>query len=246
MHCLELARRGIVGTRKVFLGPRGFLATHYPLKNDAAKLTDGLGERWEWLASGTKACACCLGSHASITGALDLMKEHDIAADLIERIDCEMHPTSVALVAEPHELKWNPKSRTEAQFSHPFSLATAILRRRLMPADCTHEQRTRGDVRELMDRISVRTGSKDTGPFSATVHLATKDGRRYSRAVADAYGSPENPLGWDGEIEKFRACSALSARPLAAADVDSVIDMCRELEAVDDVTQLTRLLSCGT
>ena len=159
VHSLALARRGIVGTRQVFLGPRGFLATQYPLKNDPARLVAGLGTHWEWLDTFTKAYACCYGSHAAITGTLNLLKRHAIAVDEIERIECGMHPTAISLVAEPREQKWNPTTGTEAQFSHPFCLASVVIKGQLLPPDYLPEEMARKDIRELMRRIQVHARS---------------------------------------------------------------------------------------
>jgi len=242
VHSLALARRGIVGTRQVFLGGRGFLATQYPLKNDPARLLTGLGTQWEWLDTFTKAYACCYGSHAAITGTLNLLRQHKIEIDAIERIECGMHPTSLGLVAEPRERKWHPATATEAQFSHPFCLASAVIKGQLLPPDYAPEERARKDIRDLMDRITVHARPEDSGTFAATVNVVTKGGASYEQTIDQPYGSRGNPLGWDGEIDKFRTCCGLAARSIPARSIDAAIEMCRRLEELDDVAPLMRLL----
>jgi len=243
IHCLALARRGIIGTKNVFLGPRGYLATHYPKKNDPNRLIDGLGTTWEWRNTSTKGYACCYAAHAPITGALNLIKQHKLNPHSIQNIECELHPMAIALVAEPKILKWNPTSSTEAQFSLPFCLATAILNGQVLPVDCSIERLENQDLRDLMSLITVKQGSSAKSLFSTVICITTKDGMKYEQSVSQPYGSPENPLGWEGEIDKFRNCAALASRVIPKSSVDKVIDMCRNLENIDDVTSIVRLLS---
>jgi hypothetical protein len=81
---------------------------------------------------------------------------------------------------------------------------------------------------------------------SAVVDILMKNGTKHSHTVDHPYGSPGNPLGWDGEIAKFRTCSSLSARPVSTDNIEKVIDMCMHLEEISDVTHIVRLLSAST
>ncbi|MBN9425461.1 MAG: MmgE/PrpD family protein [Burkholderiales bacterium] len=242
VHCARLAQAGVTGTRNVFLGPRGFLATNYFHKNDPAALTAALGAKWEWLDSMTKGFACCYGAHAGITGVLQLMADHGISASDMETIECGLHPAPFGLVAEPQESKWNPRTAIEAQFSLPFCVATAAVSGRLMAKELLPDEMARPDIRSLMTRIKAHKRPADTETFSGSVAIVTKSGKEYRTEVDHPYGSPGNPLGWAGETEKFRNCCALSARPISEKNIEATIDACRNLEKLDDVSKLIDLV----
>ena len=55
------------------------------------------------------------------------MSENKINASDIEKITLGILKTGYPIVAQPEELKCNPKSVVDAQFSMPFGAAVAIL-----------------------------------------------------------------------------------------------------------------------
>lgn len=238
IHCAELAKRGVTGTRNIFLGSRGFLETYYGLKNDPAELTRGLGTQWEWLQTMTKGYACCYGSHASITGITQLMDTHGLRPEDIMSIDCGLHAAPHALVANPAAKKWNPLTPVEAQFSLPYSIACVAIHGRLMAEELTPAAIAREDVRAFMHKVKVHLLEDDLDTFASTVSVTTRDGRTLDLTVHHPKGSPGNPLGWPGETDKFRACAASSARAFSDSRIEKVIDLCRHLDSVDDVREL--------
>jgi hypothetical protein len=50
-------------------------------------------------------------------------------------------------------------------------------------------------------------------------------------------------MSWDDLVEKFRDCVLHSARPIPFENVERVIERIAELEAVDDVGEIARLLA---
>jgi hypothetical protein len=56
--------------------------------------------------------------------------------------------------------------------------------------------------------------------------------------VPHPYGSPGNPLGWEGEISKFHACAALMPQALKHPKLERVIELCQHFEELEDVSVL--------
>ena len=245
VHAAELAYRGITGTRNIFLGPRGFLETHFHKKNDPAALTLGLGTIWEWPQSMTKGYACCYGAHASMTGLEQLMRQHDFAYQDIASIRCGLHPTPYGLVADNPVRKWNPQTAIDAQFSLPYCVASIAVHGRLLSNELSDAALANAAVRTLMPKISAHLLPSDVPTFSGSVEVTTVQGERFSVEVLHPYGSPGNPLGWEGEISKLHACAALTPRPMPMDQVDKVGQLCRHLDELDDVSVVLEALGCN-
>jgi 2-methylcitrate dehydratase PrpD len=77
-------------------GPKGF-AGIFASEPNFAVATQGLGTSYEILANTYKPYPCGIVVHPSIDGCLDLVREHDIAADAIERVELTVDPLAIAL-----------------------------------------------------------------------------------------------------------------------------------------------------
>jgi 2-methylcitrate dehydratase PrpD len=74
------------------------------------------------------------------------------------------------------------------------------------------------------------------------VEIKMKGGETFSKRVEHALGHPENPLGMEGIVEKFRTCATYAARPISEGNLDEAVGMVEDLENVTDVGQIPRLL----
>ena len=79
-------------------------------------------------------------------------------------------------------------------------------------------------------------------PYHAIVKIKTRDSGLYEKEVEFPHGNPKNPLRMEDLINKFRDCAGYSVRPLSESRVDSLIDLLKGLEDVEDISQITRLL----
>jgi 2-methylcitrate dehydratase PrpD len=231
--CL-LARRGITGPRQeVLTGLRGYLGLA-KWETDPRVLTEGLGERWEMLNVSMKRYSSCMHTHSAIDGILHQMKKYKFKPDAIANIDVEMPVQSLPLVVLPKEMKWNPQSEPECQFSLPYTLATAAITQDVFLTSYTPQAMAREDVRKLMTRISARE-APDLPAFAARLNTTLKNGEQYSDEYLEVKGTPQNPLTEQELIEKFRKCVPYSAYKLTPMAVDSIIKGLMNLEEVDDI-----------
>jgi len=231
--CL-LARRGITAAHgEILLAPKGFLGLAQ-WETDPDALTKELGEKWEMLDSMIKPYAACKCTHASIDGILDQMKEHNFKVEDIASIELDESTINWLTVCVPKEVKWNPHTVPDCQFSVPFVVAIAALGQNILPDAFTPEARARQDVRDLMTRISAME-DPSLPIYAARVSTTLKDGRRYSKEYLYVKGHPKNPFTVEELVDKFRRCVPYSAYELSDSVVDSLIDALLNLENVDDV-----------
>lgn len=234
--CL-LAQKGITGSRQqVLAGLEGYLG-FAKWETDPSALTKDLGLKWEMLSTMMKPYTSCKCTHTSIAGILDQMKKHNFKAEDIANIDLDESSINWFITAEPREVKWNPQTVPECQFSLPYTVATAVYDKDLSMDAYTIQARARKDVRELMAKISAKE-DKNLLPLAARVHTRLKDGREYSKECTLVKGHPKNPFTEQELINKFKKCAAYSAYKLSDAVVDSVIKALLGLEKVNDVVNV--------
>lgn len=231
--CL-LAKRGITGPRQeVLTGPRGYLG-FAKWETDPEALTRSLGMKWEMLHTMMKPYTACKCTHTSINGILEQMEEHNFKAADIATIDFDESSVNWSVVCETKEVKWNPQTVPECQFSLPYVVATAAYDRHVFLDSYTPQAMARKDVRELMTRISAKE-DPSLPPFAAIITTTLKDGRKFSKKNVYSKGHPSNPFTEQELIYKFKRCAPYCAFKLSDKAVDAVIEALINLENVDDV-----------
>jgi len=199
----SLAADGLEGARDGLAGTYGFCRV-FTDDPRLALLTERLGERWMIDEITIKPYAACSDVHAMIQATSELVTEHGIVAEQIDRI--VVHgPTKAA--------EFNDMDGTEsvmaAQYSARFNIAAAVL---ADPADpATYHSARIADPALAALQAKVATTLPDPA-FDATyawkqgarVEIALTDGRVLERTVHGQKGSMHDPLS-DAEIErKFR------------------------------------------
>ena len=234
IDCCVLARKGITGPRKEVLGgPRGYLQLAQWDTNPKA-LTHGLGQRWEMLNVTTKLFASCRGTHTAIAGIIEQMEHYNFQADEIRSIKVDQPPTSWQLTCVPKDVKWNPQTASDGQFSLPYAVAAAAYDKKIFLDSFTPQKMARTPVRELMARISARMDPA-LPPWSARVTTRLRSGRQYSQEYIYIKGHAKNPATEQELVNKFHDCVPYSAFTMEPARVDSIIDSVLNLEHVNDI-----------
>jgi 2-methylcitrate dehydratase PrpD len=147
-------------------------------------------------------------------------------------------------LSQPPEVKQNPRTIIDAQFSVPWVVATAIVKGKVTVDDFTDEaikrpeilkiaQKVRGKLVPEMDRHGVGPGG---------VIIKMRDGTEYKEEVEHCLGSTERPMTFDDITKKFRDCAAFSIKQLTRQTMDKVIEMAGRLEKLEDATEIIKLL----
>ena len=81
------------------------------------------------------------------------------------------------------------------------------------------------------------------GVSPTIVNIITKTGKTFTKKVESAYGSPENPMSMEDVSKKMKSCIAEAAVDFKDDDEDKLKSLCMNLEEVDDVCQITKILA---
>lgn len=211
---------------------------------DANILTKGLGQTWQLDAPDRKRHACCGYIHASIDGIWDVLQEQNISPTDITRIEVDLEPFAHGMVGTPLLGDLTPRG---AQFYLPYILATALLRDRpILPAD-TQAETVAANLRDstfvaLMESITVSPDPdiKERYRFSCRLHITTRSGFKVTKFIQDAVGRGARQFTPEDIEEKFRT---LAATEFDTSRADQIIDKIKNLHEVEDVAELTRLLT---
>lgn len=237
-----LGKNGFSGPSTIIEGKFGFLHA-YSENSDARKVVDGLGSGFEVMRTSIKPHACCRYKQAPIDGILSIMEQNDLKANDVEKVTLGILKTGFPIIATPEELKYNPRSVVDAQFSMPFGAAVAILYGKASLDEYTQNNVNSTQVKALMSKIScVENPELDKvypKHWPATVEIRTKDGKTFSTRIDYPKGDPENFLSWSELIEKFNNltlsfCSEIHKKKL--------IEQVRKIEHQENLKQFTSML----
>jgi 2-methylcitrate dehydratase PrpD len=222
LHAAALAAAGFRGPASIVDGRFGFLHAY----GDGASSLASRGEAWELMRTGVKPHACCRYSQGPIDAVLALRAAHGFDARRVARVDVGIVAAGFPIVCEPLEAKRRPRSVVDAQFSLPFSVATALAAGSAWPEDFAPARFDDPVVRQLMDRVHpVRDPALDARfprTWPSWVRLALEDGTSWAIEVEHPLGDPESFPDGPMLMAKFTrlATPTLSgggARALAAA-----------------------------
>jgi 2-methylcitrate dehydratase PrpD len=234
-----LARGGFTGPATILDGRFGFYRTFLGAEPDPAPF-ETLGREWETLAIGYKPYPCCHYNHAYLDCALELRRAHALAPEAIAAVECRVPAGQVPIVCEPRAAKLRPRTAYDAQFSLPYSVASALLDGRVgldtyAPARLTEPARL-----ALAERVTHVVDPDSTFPrgFPGWVRIRLVDGRTLEARAPDGRGSRSRPLPPEAIVEKFRDNAARAVAPARVAEIERTVMM---LETLTDLRALTTL-----
>jgi 2-methylcitrate dehydratase PrpD len=221
-----LAAEGFTGPLRILEGRDGFL--HGYSRNPVPdRLTSGLGASFEILHTAVKPHACCRYMQGPIDAVLAILREHNLQASQIHRIEVAVLEAGWGIVAEPRAKKYSPESVVDAQFSMPFGAAVAAIDGAAGLAQFTLEKARSPKIRELMNKVVLVKDPRieETFPqeWPARVTIELDDSRHYEQFVRYPKGDPENPLSWDEMAAKFRALAGAVLSPERCDEIISAI-----------------------
>jgi 2-methylcitrate dehydratase PrpD len=247
-----LAEKDFKGNRNIFQGPHGYFQQYHGEGGDLERLTSGLGQRYEMVEIGPKGYPCCRGMHASIDATMELASEHDIKPDDVEVIivyESERNPIITSGGADPDLWGKNrrPQGDVDAQFSLPWGVATAIVKRDVFIENFTGDGLNNHQIQQIAERVKVEIDPElsqvDTMSTPSIVEIRTKSGEVFSKRVNFAKGNPSNPITTAQTIENFRRCAAGAAPPFSEAQAEKALQMMINLEGVGNVKELPQMLA---
>ncbi|MBW2430731.1 MAG: MmgE/PrpD family protein [Deltaproteobacteria bacterium] len=240
-----LAKEGFTGPGSVIEGKFGFLHT-YSNGSNPTKILKYWADPYEVMNTSIKPHACCRYKQGPIDGILEIMRANRLKAPDIAKVTLGILKAGFPLVAEPAELKSNPKSVVDAQFSMPFGAAVAILHGKAALSEYSMENINSAQVKAVMDRIfcieDPEIEKEYPKKWCASVTILTKGGQEYSTRVDYPKGDPKNPFTWEELIDKFRN---LVSPVFSTEKQNVIITKVKSLEKENDTRDFSMILSKG-
>lgn len=233
-----LAAEGLKAGDDVLTNSSGGLLVIFSDGGSPERLTDELGERWDFERLSLKRWPSGSGVQTTVTSLLALIEEHDLRPEQIEL---------VRIFLPSHAFKLHGPMGWDRKF-------TAMLSARFITSVVLHDRRCwvdqfEADRREdpavdafARDRVEIKEDSSLGGSATVTEVVLT-DGSMLRDARSYPKGDPEDPFTIDDTIDKFR--DAARGR-LPSAQVEQLIPQLLALDEVDDVAPLISALGTST
>jgi 2-methylcitrate dehydratase PrpD len=237
----EFAKLGWTATPVVLEAGRGFFKAAGG-GYDPAAIEGRLGNPWTFTFPGVSIKPHPSGSltHPGMGLMLDLIRKHDIRRDQVVKVKVGTNrhmPNAL--------IHHRPQNELQAKFSMEFCMAILLLQRKAGLAEFTDQVVNRPDVRKMIEKVDfgVHPEAEAAGyeKMTTIIDIELADGRKIGGRADFGKGSPANPMSDDELATKFRECAAWGKLPKASAD--KVVDRVFNLEKLESIRELTRLLA---
>ena len=240
IHAALLAKEGFIGPSTILEGRDGFLKA-YGVQPDPRQISEELGQTFQILYTAVKPHACCRYTQAPIDAVLNIVQEHDVKPEHVEQVTIGMLETGIPVICEPVARKYRPTNVVEAQFSLPFGVAVALLKRRAGLDEFSEAMLEDAALVALMSKVGYERDPELEKHYPqewpAWARVSLTNGQEVCAQVRFPKGDPENPLSWDELGVKYADLVSVVWPDARAAWVCEAV---RELEDEADLRNLTQ------
>jgi len=213
-------------------------------------LLGGLGEVWHVLEASPKLYPSCGITHTSIQALHKITREYNIKPEEIEEIVIKGDP----LFQTPNRMGVKVTNFADMQFLNAYIFAAAILYEDIAgPAWQMPAIYNRPELKALAKKVKIEEHPRTTElltaliksgkfpRFSDVIVEITAKGQKFTAEEVAPKGAPANPMTEVEILAKFRNNASFSM--LTSSRVEEIIEMIGQMERLDDITKLTRLLT---
>ena len=227
-----LAQAGITGPKAALEGPFGFYKLY--VEGDPGKVTAELGSRFEIVNTTTKKYPSCTCNHTLIEGAIELMQERGLKAEDIESVEVFVSPFMNQLIGAPFDTSGD--LQVTAQFSAQYSVASAIVRRKLGIAEIQESAVVDPKIGDLARRVKVTVDESNKEKFAPTeMVFRIKGGVEIRRRMEHVPGTPELPMSQSAHEQKFLECTSQGPSALPPEKRRELIERTRTVLTMPDM-----------
>ncbi len=237
-----LAGEDFGGPASILEGRFGLMRSHVGEEAfRASALTEGLGERWETLATAYKPYPCGHVIHAFLDAALAAKRAGNFSPGEIESVTCHAAKGAIDLVLDPIESKRRPRTSYEGKFSLPYCLGSVLVRGRCGVDDFTEEAVQDEAVLKAAGKVDyVQDDTQDFPRFMpGKVEVRLKSGKIFAAEEKHQRGCPENPMPEEDIHAKFMDNAR---RSLPEEKASEAMDLILRLDTLGCVAPLTEIL----
>lgn len=199
-----LAKSGMTGPSSILDAKDGGLFQAMSDAFDLSLVSKDLGVEYEILKVDNKPYPCCRSTHCTIDSALYLREKYPIEPEMIEKIEVETYLVGYKQCGVT-EGSLNPITPTDAKFSTPYTISTALIIGKVDLQTFTVENISNDKVKNLLKKVIVIPNEIFTKRYPNHWGCKTKitmtDGNVFEVEIEDALGSVYNPVS-EKEIKK--------------------------------------------
>ena len=234
-----LAARGFTANANVFEHETGYAAVLFGDGFELEAVTRDFGNPYRLVDPGVaiKKHPSQYGTHRGIDAALDMQERYGIDPKRIAAVRIET--PVMRYVGRPF-----PETGLDGKFSFQYTVASALLDRRIGIETFTDEAVRRPEVMDLLGKTTVDMRPEIPANFEdmwITVSVDTEDGPTFRSRCDRPKGIWGNPLSHEERLAKVRSCGA---RVLTEPDTERIIEIVEDLENAnrDTVQEMVALL----
>jgi 2-methylcitrate dehydratase PrpD len=235
-----LAQSGFRGPTQILEAADGGFCRATSDQVDLSQITEKLGVMFHAGEVNIKPYACCASSHSAVDAVLELKRRHAFSAAEVEKIRVK----TAASVVVQCGFEYRASGSVQAQMSLQYIVAVTLLEGAPLLEQFTEEKIADPRVLDLARRVQIVADPEIDRVYperyANRVEVILKDGRRFETRVDYAKGSSERPLSLPEVAAKFRS---LAAGELSPQQAEQVIEAIANLEKLEDIRVLTRLLA---
>jgi 2-methylcitrate dehydratase PrpD len=235
VYAALLAQRGLTAPSQVIEGKFGLYNLYQG--GDAASLLAGLGSEFKSEDLSIKKYPSCGCNHTAIEGTLQLVRQYDLKPDDVRAIEVTVTPYIERIVGGVYDPSGD--AQVAAQFNIRYSIACALVRRKLGLAEIEADSARDPAILKHVDKVTVvvdRALKSERGPV--LVKMVTGTNGEISRYVEHVPGSSESPLSEEEIKLKAQECFALGVRPLKRQQMD---EFSSRISAIENSKNLSAL-----
>ena len=204
-----MAEKGYTGTRAIFEGKEGLNEIMGPEWDEDA-LLGGLGDSFKILECSMKAFPTEALTHSHITCALKIVRDHDVQPDDIKEIKVTTIARAVDILFD-HE-KYNPKNRETADHSLPYTIAAAVVDRKITTDQFSVERINDPQIQAVLPKIIGEASEEFERMFPekqpSKVVITLTDGSTFKAEVEYPKGDPREPMTQEELDMKFESLTS--------------------------------------
>lgn len=207
VYAALLAQRGITAPPDVIEGQFGFYKLYQA--GDPSKLLYELGTRFDSDQASIKLYPSCGCNHTAIDATLMLVKQHDLKPDDVTAIEATITPYIQRIVGGEYDPSGD--AQVAAQFNLKYSIACALVRRRLGLAEIQPDAARDPAIAAHMGKITLKIDETQTGTRGpVALGMQTRTHGEVACRIDDVAGSEGRPIPRDQAEQKFRECFVAS------------------------------------
>ena len=227
-----LGADGLTGTRRTFEGNAGLFALYERGEAKTEILTDKLGAHWRIREYSFKPFPCCRCNHTAIGLGIKL-RNGGIKPSDVKAVEIGMGNVNWLTVGEPYDVRRD--SVVHAQFNAAYSFARALTDARVDLRSYQKPAISDPAVVAFAAKTRVVSDPKidPTAIEPARVKVTLSDGKTVEVRSDTIKGSPQEPMGEDELIAKFRGCLEFGLGA-SRADADRLADAVMNIDTATD------------